>query len=144
MFPKVFIKRRPMQSRIVNFWIGNRSSSPPLDKALQVTPRSHAQDKLPARIRHNRKLLLPTPIHPSTEELFQLLQRCLGRDDFVPSSASLELVHRCLDRIAVLDFAFFEQLLQARDADVAEQRARFLRGDGEVGVVALKAAHQGP
>jgi hypothetical protein len=99
------------------------ASCPPLSEVLQIRPRSHSKDELPAGVRHNRELLLSAPIDPSTEEFLELFQCCLGGDDLVSPAATLEPVHGLLDRVAVLDLAFFEQLLEMRDADVAEQGA---------------------
>jgi hypothetical protein len=99
------------------------ASCPPLSKVLQIRPCSYSEHELPAGVRHNRELLLPTSINPTTEEIFQLFQQCLGSDDLVPPSATLEPVHSLLDWVAVLDFAFLEELLKMRNADVAEQGA---------------------
>jgi hypothetical protein len=53
-------------------------------------------------------------------------------------------VHCRFHGIRVFDLAFFEQFLETRDADVTEKRARLLRYDGKVGVVALEPTHESP
>ena len=117
-------------------------SSPCLQELAQVICRSNAKHKLAARICDDGKLLLPTAIHPALEELLELLERRLHVDDLVAPPPSLELVHGCFDRIVLVHFALLEQLLQARDADVAEQSAVLGGHDCQVGVVALEAADE--
>lgn len=117
-------------------------SSPPLNKALQIPPRRNPQHELPARIRHHSKLLLPAPVHPTIKELLQLLQRCIQRDDLIPSASSPKLEHRGFHWVAVLHFPFLKERLEMGDTNVAEERA-LLGGHGEVRVVALETGHEG-
>jgi hypothetical protein len=120
------------------------SLGPRLQKLVQVVCRRNAQDKLAACIRDDCKLLLPAAVHSALEELLKLLEWCLHVDDLVPPPTALELVHRCLHWVVLAHLALLEQLLQARDANVPEQSAVLFRHDGQVCVVALKAAHERP
>jgi hypothetical protein len=115
-----------------------------LDEFVQICRRGDAQYKLAACICYDGELLLSASIHSSLEERLELLQRCLSGDDLVAPTATLELVHGLLDRIAVADLAFLEQLLQTRNANVSQQGTVLLGDDGKVGVVALKSGHESP
>lgn len=106
-------QRYPIERQAMQSWAGwshriLRRLCSPFDKAFQITPRSHTQHKLPARICHNRKLLFPTAIHASTKELLELFQWRFCSDNLIPSTASLELGHGFFNWITVLDLAFFE------------------------------------
>lgn len=114
---------------------------PPPHKLLQILHRRDAQDEPPRLIRHNRKLLLPTTRRP-VEEALQLLQRRLHCDDAIRPPPPLEPHHRLADLVALPDLPLREELLQARDREVAEQGARVGRDDRQVRVVALEGREE--
>lgn len=118
-----------------------------LHEFLQVRLGRNSEHELPRHICNHCKLLLFALVTVGSrlalEELLQLLQRRFHCDHLVDAAFSIESLHRRGNGVCLLDSAVVNELLQAGNAQVAEERSTGGGDDGEVGVVALVGGHEG-
>ena len=107
---------------------------------FQVRLSADTQHKPSIPVGHNGEVLWGGSIHSTSEELLELLQGGIHRDDFVYIPFSAKLVHRLLHWIITPHNALLELLLQFRNIQVPQQRAIFFRYHCQVSIVSFESA----